>query len=187
MDIQHPISALIPTLEGLVVEALNRSSEPVGITRIHERAGSGSLSGIKKAVSRLVDTGVVLAQGSPPRYSLNREHITYPAVAALTSARAELLDRIAALARTWDPLPGLVGVFGSFARGEGDMDSDIDVLVVGDVSDDAISGLASAIERWTGNRSHVLQLSTHEYRRAKASEAIGAEWERDLITLVEAT
>ena len=155
--------------------------------QIHRLAGTGSVGGHLKALTRLVGTGVVLAQ--PGGYGLNREHVAAVAVNALAGMRSELLDRIRTQARSWRPEPVVVGVFGSFARREGDASSDIDVLVVRDALPEPATHqggeLAAAIRRWSGNDAHVVEITTTDLARmAVAGEPILDSWQADLISLI---
>jgi len=181
MNISHAFSAFVPTLEAAALEALVRTSEPLALVRVFEMTSGGSLNGIRKALGRLVDSGVVHESGSPPRYVLNRDHLAFPAIEALAGLRARFFQRLRDLVADWESPPDLAGVFGSFARHEGDSDSDIDVLIVGAPSDEEVAGLASSIERWTGNRAQVVVLGRDEYRRVvESGEPVSAEWDRDL-------
>lgn len=187
MNTTHPISALTPTLDAVVIEALERSTEPMTLVSIQELAGAGSLSGLRRAARRLVEFGVVTASGAPPRYALNREHLVYPAIQVLVSFRTRFYERVRHMVATWQHPVSLVGVFGSFARGEGDLDSDIDLLIVGGPSDDEVTGLADAVERWTGNPAQIVVLSEDEYQAIRASgESVAAEWDRDLVAVAGA-
>ena len=184
MLFRSPISAIIPTLEGAVLEALERTSEPLTLSQVHTLIGKGSLSGIRKALVRLVASGVVHISGSPPRYVLNRDHVTYPAVSNLVGARATLIQRIREAVAEWPQSPVLVGVFGSFARGEGDSTSDIDLLVIGEPDPADVTDLALAVERWTGNDAQIVVLTPGEFHDVRATEeAIVKSWEEDLIVI----
>ncbi len=63
-------------------------------------------------------------------YLLNRDHLAAPAVLVLAGMRSELLRRIGEFTDQWEVAPLLLGTFGSFARRDGDADSDIDFLLV---------------------------------------------------------
>lgn len=185
MRTRHSIGSIIPTLEAVVLGVLDRTTAPMALREIHRLAGEGSLSGIRKALQRLVGSGVVVIQGEPPRYSLNREHLAYPAVDVLTGMRETLFSRIRETAQRWKSPPDFVGVFGSVARGDADLDSDVDILVVGKVGDAEVSALSDAVERWTGSPASVMVLLPDEIKEARRrGEPIIAEWERDLIPLI---
>ncbi len=142
------------------------------------------MSGVRKTLVNLIDSGIVLASGSPPRYALNRDHLAFPAIEHLASMRALLFDRIRVVIAEWGSDVELVGVFGSMARKTGDVSSDIDFLVVGSPSEDELAGLVESVQLWTGNETNVVVLSVEEHERVlRSGDAIVGEWERDLIDL----
>lgn len=184
MDVSLPISSVIPSVEGAVFQALSRSTEPMSLSQVHRLIDGLSMSGVRKTLVNLVDAGVVLASGSPPRYALNREHLAFPAIEHLASMRALLFERIRDLVADWEPGVELIGVFGSTARQTGDVNSDVDLLIVGSPSEDELVRLVEAVQIWTGNETNVVVLSVDEYERVlRSGDAIVAEWDRDLIVL----
>ncbi len=184
MHVSLPISSVIPSVEGAVFQALSRSTEPMSLSQIHRLIDGLSMSGVRKTLVNLVDVGVVLAAGSPPRYALNRDHLAFPAIKHLASMRVLLFERIRDLVAEWESGVELVGVFGSMARQTGDADSDLDLLVVATPSEDELVGLVESVQLWTGNETNVVVLSVDEYERVlRSSDAIAAEWDRDLIVL----
>lgn len=172
----------MPTLDTAVLEALDRTTTPLSLTSVHRLAGEGSLSGVRKTLQRLVETGLVDAEGTPPRYVLNREHLAYPAVEGLTRTRQRLMQRITERVGEWSSEPLYVGVFGSVARGDAVIGSDVDVLVVGEPSDDEVSALVAAIERWVGSYTQIVILSPEELKDAIAvNEPILDEWRDQMV------
>ena len=133
MDVARPLTVLVPSLDGPVLEALARTSRPVTGREAHRLAGAGSESGVRLVLARLVEHGLVNATqaGKATLYVANREHIAWPLVEGLVNLRRELFARMGKLIAAWSSPPATVTVFGSAARGDGGLDSDIDVLVVG--------------------------------------------------------
>lgn len=157
-------------------------------------APEGSQPGIWKALTRLSDIGVVDRQdaGSASLYTLNREHLAAPGIEALVSLRTTLLQRIRDAIEAWEIAPAHLSMFGSAARGDGDVDSDIDLFVVrpaGVDEDDPVwtsqlDRLSESVRRWTGNPVAVSELSTEETRRLAAERPpIAQSLEADAITL----
>lgn len=184
MKTSHPISSVIPTVDGLVLEVLAGTTGPLNLVTIHSLARDASVSGIRKALLRLVNTGVVehVAGG----YSLNREHLAAPAVIALAGLRKELMVRIAHSVSSWRPQPDLVGIFGSAARREGDDESDIDILAVteGPEAPEQAGELAQQVQRWTGNRCQVVTVGKDDLRRLRRhKEPLLSSWEQDLVVI----
>lgn len=181
MDLSNPIRSVIPSLDGPVFQALAASNAPSSLTEVHRRAGQGSLSGVRRVLRRLVEHGLVELDAAG--YSLNRDHVAGPAVLMLATLYGELADRV----RSWleDRPEGVVaaGFFGSAARRDGGVASDIDVVVVTSSAADPDLGddLAAAIERWTGNRGHVVQLSRDDVRSLRdEARPIVDSWKSDL-------
>jgi predicted nucleotidyltransferase len=81
---------------------------------------------------------VVLREDHPPTkvYQLNREHLAADAIVALADQWATLLQRIKDYLAEWNPEPVSACLFGSAARGEAGVASDIDLLLV--APDDAL-------------------------------------------------
>lgn len=193
MDLSRPISTVVPSLDGPVLTVLTRTTQPMTGRQVHRLAGVGSVTGVRKVLHRLVATGLVDATdiGASTAYALNRDHIAAPAVRDLASLREVLIARLADAIGEW-PLPPLhASLFGSAARGDGDLDSDIDLLVVttddhstGEPFDDPLAALAVNVRRWTGNHAQFYELSPERFRRhLDVNEPIVDEWLRDSITL----
>jgi predicted nucleotidyltransferase len=185
MDVSMPITTVVPSLDGPVLSALAASAAPMGLASVHTVAGRGSKSGVRSVLLRMVDEGLV--HEVPGGYVLNRDHLAAPAVEMLAALHGELTNRIRAAVHEWQVQPSLVGVFGSAARRDGDAGSDIDVLVVSDGPDldDRVDELAAQIQRWTGNRGHVIGRRPEEIARLRRTkEPILAAWASDLIVLV---
>jgi predicted nucleotidyltransferase len=184
MDVANPISSVIPSLDGAVLAALVGTTGPLNLSTVHRLAGRGSLSGTRRVLVRLVDAGVV--EHVPGGYALNREHVAAPAITALANLWGDVLDRIRHNVAAWPRQPKLVGVFGSAARRDGDEQSDIDLVVVSEAADasERVADLAAQVERWTGNPTRVVTVSSKDLRRMRrARERIIAEWERDLVVV----
>lgn len=110
----------------------------VGITmpmtgrQISRLVETGSQKGVSSVLERLNKQGLVnvVEAGNANLYSLNREHVAAPAVEALKDLRGKLFDRMVSAINEWRILPESVAIFGSAVRGDGRVDSDIDILIV---------------------------------------------------------
>lgn len=127
--------------------------------------------------------------GKATLYVANREHIAWPLVEGLVNLRRELFARMGKLIAAWSSPPATVTVFGSAARGDGGLDSDIDVLVVrpagGDeVWEEQLDGLREHVASWTGNPCQVYELTEQEFvQHVEAREPIVDEWRRDAVVV----
>lgn len=181
MDVGYPVHAVIPSLEGPTLMVLAGTTAPLSLSTVSRLADAGSISGVRKALLRLVRQGVVLE--APGGYLLNREHLAAPAVIQLSRLRADFSQRISAWAQALPEAPILLGLFGSYARRDGDEDSDIDILFVSESNErDTEAGeLADLVQRWTGNDCHVVALTRTDLRRMhEAKEPILSSWNDSL-------
>lgn len=171
MDVARPYAAVVPSLDGDVLVALAGVNSPLTGRQVADLARRGSPSAVTTVLDRLVEQGLVLRQkaGRAHLHTLNRAHVAAPAVEALARARSEFFDRIGQRVLTW-PEPGRpvnVTIFGSTARGDGDVRSDIDLFIVrpSDVSEDdpawerQIAELTEAVLLWSGNHAAIVQSS----------------------------
>ncbi|HUY51156.1 MAG TPA: nucleotidyltransferase domain-containing protein [Streptosporangiaceae bacterium] len=96
------------------------------------RYSRGSEIGVRRCLARLVEQGIVLAteMGRNRVHELNREHLAAPVAELLSGLRLELWNRFRKTLGAWNPRPVYGCVFGSAARGDGDTQSDIDLLLV---------------------------------------------------------
>lgn len=181
MNVASPISSVVPSLDGPILEVLAGSAVPLSLSEVHRRASRGTPSGARLVLHRLVTEGVVL--GVPGGYLLNREHVAADAIEALVTMRARFLSRLRTEVASWSYQADLVGIFGSFARRDGDSASDIDIVIVGEerCPDDVLDELAHHVVTWTGNRAQVVAVTPAELRAMRlVNEPILAEWHRDL-------
>lgn len=132
MDLTDPTRAVTPTLDGPVLAALARVGKPLTAGEVAAQTPRGSEIGVRKCLARLVEQGIVSAteMGRNRVHELNREHLGAPVAGLLAGLRLELWNRFRKTLGTWNPKPVYGCVFGSAARGDGDAQSDIDLLLV---------------------------------------------------------
>ena len=189
-----PLRSLVPSLDSAVLEVLSRSESGFGPTQVARLAGRGSRAGIQLVLDRLAEHGLVLAEPTNrgSMYRLNRDHLLTPAVLAAVAVRRELLTRLTAAVRALDPQPVHASVFGSFARGDGDQDSDIDLFLLTEAELAADPGwerqlrqLEDDVHGWTGNRLELVLLDRHGLGDAvRRGEALVAELRTDAVVLL---
>ena len=137
---------------------------PISGRQVAKMVKTGSTAGVSLVLERLNFQGVinVVEAGPSNLYSINRDHVAYPAIEALTDLRGKLYARMAAEVETWAIHPISVAIFGSAARGDGDVNSDIDILIVPRedlVWDSQLSEFSSSVRKWSGNRASLIQAS----------------------------
>jgi hypothetical protein len=194
VDLRHPIHAVVPTLDGPVLEVLARTTRPLTGREVHGLARRGSPNGIRLALARLAEHGIVYAEqrSTAVYYTANREHLAWPAVETLTNLRRTLFQRLRTELESWDCPPIHASLFGTAARGDGDATSDIDILLVrpDDVSEDdppwaeQVDRLRHCVVSWTGNRCHAFQVDRQRLaEHMRANDPLIDSWLRDAITL----
>jgi len=186
--------ALCPTLDSGVLSVLAGTTRPLTGREVARLLGRASHSGVVGVLNRLSEQGVVdrAEAGRALLFTLNREHLAAPAVDVLAGMRAELLRRLQNAIEGWGIAPVHVCMFGSVARGEGDVHSDIDLFVVrpGRVPEEderwreQLDELARRVQRWTGNRAGIAEVAETEIERLRDdAPPIIAELRADSITL----
>jgi predicted nucleotidyltransferase len=195
MNLSRPYSAVLgAALEGEVLKVLARTTRPLTGRQVARLASHGSDRGLRLALNRLAEQGLVEAVEAPPAvlYSLNRDHIAAPIAVELAGLRTELLRRLRSAIEEWHVPAAHASMFGSAARGDGDADSDIDLLIVRPADVDSedlgwreqLHQLAGDVARWTGNHAGISEVSVDDLRRlASERPPIVEEIERDAITL----
>jgi predicted nucleotidyltransferase len=176
-----------------VLVVLVRTHAPLTGNKVAQLAGR-SYSQVRAVLHRLVDDGLVVSDrhGQAFSYTLNREHVAAAALEQLGRAHRTVEERIGEHVSSWSPPPRCVAIFGSFARRDGAVDSDIDVLVVRPdrtpFDEPNWSGrrheLAAAVQRWTGNAAQVVDLDATELSSAsRAGDPLAAQLRRDARTV----
>lgn len=175
MDLSNPLATIAPTLDAGVLQVLAATTSGCTAAEVHRRLRRGSDEGVRKVLGRLVGQGIVAVEtvARSSVYRLNREHLAARHIIGLTRLRDELVEHVRSEVERWDPPPLHAGLFGSFARGEADADSDVDVLLVRpDPWDDSceeswlhqIDTLDRHVLAWTGNEAHVVDLTSDTLR-----------------------
>lgn len=195
MDLSDPLATVAPTLDAGVLQVLSATTAACTAAEVHRRLGRGSDEGVRKVLARLVAQGVVLVE-TPARYPiylLNREHVAVPHIVKLSNVRDEIVERLRLDVDEWAIAPLHAGLFGSFARGVADADSDIDVILVRpqELTDDQegtwqnqLDTLGERIRAWTGNDAQVIDLTTTTLgRMARDDDSLVLSWRADIIDL----
>ncbi len=181
MQLQHPFGVVTPTLDGSVLSVLALADQSFTGRQVHQLAGRGTEQGVRNALERLVAQGMVLRSqaGSSYLYELNRRHLAAPHVVGLATVRDELFARWRQLIEGWPLRPRAVVLFGSAARGEMQLDSDIDLLVVVDEGTEELDGFIEQLQAetsaWTGNDARVLCVTASQVSPDEPIFAAAAE------------
>jgi len=179
MDLTSPFEALFPTVDSSVLSVLLGSRKP-RTGREVAREAKRSQRATKLVLDRLVDHGLVFREelGRSQAYTLNRDHVAARPLAQLANLRLELFDHLRATVGTWRLQPGHVSVFGSAARGDGGLRSDIDIFLVRphEIEEDdegwreQVEALADAVFGWTGNHAGIAEVSDEDLDRLRREQ-----------------
>lgn len=193
MDVGAPYRLLEAPADSEVLRVLAGSTGAFSARQVARLVRSGSRPTVLRSLSRLAHLGVLEVEqvGRAHMFRLNRDHIATPALEQLIGLRERMIEAVRQAVGGLEPAPVAAGLFGSAARGDGDADSDIDLLLVHSGTnrpgewEDQTAALAAAIERRTGNRLGIHEVSHRQLAALSDDRApIVAELRRDYLPLV---
>ncbi len=171
MDFVRPIEAVIPGVQGRVLAVLAETTAQLNLRTIARLSGV-SLAQVSRVLPGLVDLGLVERREAPPSslFRLVPEHVAAGPLLSLSRARDGVLKEMDRVAAVLSVVPLSVIVFGSFARGEADAESDIDAVFVRPVGvEESDEAWAESVELWrsqihqiSGNPVEVLEVGSEE-------------------------
>lgn len=170
MELGRPLSTVTPTLDGDILAILATVDSSFTAGQLHRMSARHSVEGIRKALKRLVEQGIVLSDkvGQTFDYRLNRDHLAAEHIIGLARIKETLLARIEERLDSWDVPPVYAAVFGSAATDSMTVKSDLDLLLVRpDKANDGewaeqVDTLAAEVTRWTGNDVRPLEFTLDE-------------------------
>jgi len=198
MDWTRPEAVFGNGLEGVCLRILWRAGTGMTgrqVARVAE--GAGSTSGIRYALDRIVRQGVVDVEsvGASNVYTINRDHLLFPAIDAAfrgTEVWPLFAQRIREVVHEVYGRDDAVtvAVFGSVARGEATVSSDVDLLVVTPDEDEQdrvdrfVSSLHGRAQRWTGQAVQVYATTPARLREAREhDDPIIASFQADAVVV----
>lgn len=174
VDFLRPVEAVVPGVQGRILAVLAETTAELNLRTI-ARLADVSPAQASRVLPDLVALGLVGRREAPPSalFVLVEEHIAARAIRSLSRSRHAVLAELGVLAGKMDPSPLSAVVFGSFARGEADAASDLDVVLVrpaGVAEDDepwasSTEAWRNAVRRLTGNAVQVIEVDEKEIAR----------------------
>jgi predicted nucleotidyltransferase len=163
MLFSKPFGGVIPGVRGAVLGVLLRTGSPLTGRQVYRLVSDDcSLWTVQEELKALSQLGLVDTQtiGRAGVHTVNEGH------AAIAPLRA-LLDPVAALTgavreSVGDDVDGVI-LFGSVARGEASITSDIDLAVIASDGWDGRTALEDAVRTRLGNECDVLVFTTKDF------------------------
>ena len=166
MNLARPLEVISPAVDGDVLTVLAGGQGGLTGRAIHQRVPA-ALRTVQLALDRLVRQGVAVREsiGNSHLYRLNDEHLATPWILGLAALRLQLVAALREQIETWEIQPIAVVLFGSAARGDMTVTSDLDLLLVRasliDPDDERWRGqlaeLARSATAWTGNDARIVE------------------------------
>ena len=163
MLFSEPFGEIIPGARGAVLAALLRTDIPLTGRQIHALVSDDySLWTVQEALKALTQLGIVNTQtiGRAGVHTINEDHVSVAPLRAL-------LDPITALTGTVREAVSndvkTVILFGSIARGEANIHSDVDLAVMAPAGWDGRADLEDAVRIRLGNNCDVLVFTPEDF------------------------
>jgi len=179
MDFVRPLDAVIPGVQGRILAVLAETTAELNLRTI-ARIANVSEAQVSRVLPGLVSLGLVERREAPPSalFQLVREHIAAGPLLALSRSRDRMIEKMRQIAEGLPLEPASVVVFGSFARGDADEESDIETLLVRPLGiDDSDETWSSAVQQWidqvanvSGNNVEVLEVAEPDVPARLASK-----------------
>ncbi|WP_136707935.1 nucleotidyltransferase domain-containing protein [Agromyces sp. H66] len=175
MNLSEPLAGITSEVEAATLRVLARSDAGFSGRQVHQLAGVGSTTSVHRALTRFVRVGLVDAESRPPAiiYRPNRRHVLWPVIESALDTRSRVFADLDRFCR--EELPGeldlTIVVYGSVARRESSLESDLDLFVVypdgidPDAQAEYSYRLEQHAERLTGNETQIYAVTRSELRR----------------------
>jgi predicted nucleotidyltransferase len=181
----EPFGGVIPGARGAVLAVLLRTGEPMTGRQIHGLVSDDhSLWSVQEALKALTRLGLVESRtiGRAGVHTVNDGHAFVAPLRTLVDPIAVLR---AAIGEVIDAKVRAVILFGSIARGDPGVDSDIDLAVIATPAWDKRVELQDTVRTRLGNDCDVLLFTWAEFRqRAAEGEPVVSDILREGVALV---
>lgn len=185
MLFSEPFGGVIPGARGAVLAALLRTDTPLTGRQVHTLVSDDySLWTVQEALKALTQLGLIKTQtiGRAGVHTVNEDHFAVAPLRALLDPITTLTDAVRT--SVGDQVETVI-LFGSIARGEADMGSDVDLAVLATAGWDGRPDLEDAVRLRLGNDCDVLAFTPHDFTRlAAAGEPVVRDILADGIALI---
>lgn len=133
MILQNPLEAFSnPNADYPILCILEKSDNPLTTTAIFKRCRDIPRISVHKSLIRMSEHGIVDQEllGNTYYYMLNRNHILFPVIKGLVHVTDNLIEIARKSLTGWQTAPKCVYLFGSAARKDMTVSSDLDLLFV---------------------------------------------------------
>lgn len=180
MDMNRPLSTVMPALDGDVLAVLAQAEDAMTTGDVRRALGWASERGIRKVLDQLAGEGVVSRRraGNAWLYCLEREHLAAGPIVELANLRTTFLAKMRELLGSWWWPPLYAGVVGPMAGQPSQSNgptAGVDIVLVrpreapGADWEKQVQGLVDAVEKWTGDKPRLAEPGWDQLR--------GEEWE----------
>lgn len=184
MLFNEPFGGLIPGARGSVMAALLRTGAALTGRQVHALVSDEySLWTVQEALKTLAQLGLINTQtiGRAGVHSVNEDHVSVAPLRALLDPITALIDIVREA--VGDDVQAVI-LFGSIARGEADIDSDIDLAVIAPPGWDGRSHLEDTVRTRLGNDCDVLLFTLEEFTHPVSGEPVVQEILADGVALI---
>jgi uncharacterized protein len=131
------------------------------------RQSRASVGNVKRELETLSRFGLVnrSTSGRQVYYQANREHPVFPEVRSLVAKTVGVFQLLGSALAPFSRRVSLAFVYGSAARGEEKAGSDVDLMIVGDVTLDEVLARLAPIEGAIGRSINPTVYSSDEFER----------------------
>ena len=124
-----------PTCRKLLRELVLGSDDPVHLRKLARRTGLDPMA-VRREINKLSSSGIVKEEriANLRLFSLNKQSPVYNEIRMIVIKTMGVIDAIKAALKPAEKKIKFAYVYGSFAKGDFNAFSDVDVLVVGDIA-----------------------------------------------------
>jgi predicted nucleotidyltransferase len=175
----EPFGGVIPGVRGAVLGALLRTDTPLTGRQVHALVSDDySLWTVQGVLKTLTQLGLVNTQtiGRAGVHTVNEDHVSVGSLRALLDPIAMLTDTVRDV--VGDEVQTVI-LFGSIARGEARINSDVDLVVLAPSEWDGRTDLEDAVRRRLGNDCDVLVFTLEDFTHLQGT---GEPVAREILT-----